>query len=191
MTDKRNPGDLQATVDKLGLLVTSQFVPFSQSRNAAEKLPSLNWRVTLSTLSPLDGQRRVILTTDYMAGSGHAPSYKQTFGKRTVEDQDREARVTWECENGRPAHKFVNVRVRATGPATIEPNALDVIHSLVMDSDVLDSGGFESWASDLGFDVDSRKAEAIYRACLDIALKLRSAIGDAGLSALRTAFQDY
>ena len=187
----RNLGDLQATVDKLGLIVTSKFVPFSQSRNAAKKSPSLNWQVTLSTLSPIDGQRRVILTTDYGAGSGHCPSYKQVFGRKTVEDQEREARVAWECENGRPATKFVDIGRRTQMPATIEPKALDVIHSLVSDSDVLDAGGFESWARDLGYDTDSRKAEAIYRACLETALKLRAAIGDAGLSALRDAFQDY
>jgi hypothetical protein len=34
-------------------------------------------------------------------------------------------------------------------------------------------------------------AEAIYNACIDIALKLRSAIGESGLSELREAFQDY
>lgn len=185
MTDTRNPGDLQATIDRLGLTTTSQFVPFSASRNAAEKFPSLNWKVTLLC------NGREVLTTDYMAGSAHAPSYKQTLGRDPQEKRDRDSRVAWECENGRPAPKFGNLRNRAIGPATIEPKASDVIYSLVMDSDVLDSGGFESWASDHGFDADSRKAEAIYRACLDIALKLRAAIGDAGLSALRDAFQDY
>jgi hypothetical protein len=188
---ERNPGDLQATIDKIGLKVSSVFVPFSQSRNKDEKQPSLNWRVTLYTLSPLDGQRRDILTTDYSAGSGHAPSYKQTFGRPTVADREREERVRWECEYGRPAKQFTNTRSPAVGSATIEPKALDVIHSLVSDSDVIDAGGFESWAGDLGYDTDSRKAESIYRACLEHALKLRAAIGDAALSELRTAFQDY
>lgn len=35
------------------------------------------------------------------------------------------------------------------------------------------------------------KGETIYRACLEIALKLRAAIGEAGLAALQNAFQDY
>jgi hypothetical protein len=182
MTDTRNPGDRQATVDKLGLTIKSQFVPFSQSRHAKEKFPSLNWKVTLLC------NGREVLTTDYMAGSAHAPSY----GHKDKPEQRH--RVAFECEHG---YRAQGVRWGSAPQAygshrdRIEPKALDVLHSLVMDSDVLDSGSFESWASDLGFDADSRKAESTYRACLDIALKLRAAIGDAGLTALREAFQDY
>ena len=182
---ERNPGDRQATIDKLGLTISAKFVPFSQSRNAKEKSPSLNWQVTLLR----DG--REVLTTDYSAGCAHAPSYKQTWGRRTSEDQERDSRVAWECENGRPAGQFVNIRHRAQNPPTLQPDTEGVIWSLVMDSDVIDAGGFESWASDLGYDPDSRKAEATYRACLEIALKLRAAIGDAGLAALREAFEGY
>lgn len=191
MNTERNPGDLQATVDKLGLRVSSKFIPFSQSRNKAEKQPSLNWEVTLYTLSPIDGQRHDILTTLYSAGSAHAPSYKHG-------DKPEVAyRVAYECERG---FKAAGVRWGSSPEAygaegnkanALQPKALDVIHSLVMDSDVLDAGGFESWASDLGFDTDSRNAEKIYQACIDIALKLRSAIGDAGLITLREAFADY
>jgi hypothetical protein len=59
------------------------------------------------------------------------------------------------------------------------------------DSEVIDHPNFESWASEIGYDADSRKAESIYRACLEIALKLRSALGDRGLKELREACQDY
>ncbi len=37
----------------------------------------------------------------------------------------------------------------------------------------------------------SRKAEAIYRACIETALQLRAGIGEAAMSALRDACQDY
>lgn len=65
--------------------------------------------------------------------------------------------------------------------------------------EVFAAGGFENWASEYGYDTDSRKAESIYQACLDIALKLRGdialklrgAIGDSGMVELQTAFQDY
>lgn len=73
----------------------------------------------------------------------------------------------------------------------ILPDATNVIYSLVIDSSVLDHATFESWASEFGYDPDSRKGESIYRACLEIALKMRAAIGDAGMAALREAFQDY
>lgn len=149
--DSRNPRDaMQAAMTALKLTIDSAFVPWSQSRNKAEKHKSLNWRVTLKR----DG--REILTTDYSAGIAHAPSYPK-LGRGTP----------------------------------ILPDSLDVLHSLISDSDVLDAGGFESWASDFGYDADSRKAESIYRACLDIALKLRAGIGEAGLATLREAAIDY
>jgi hypothetical protein len=87
-------------------------------------------------------------------------------------------------------------RVRAAGETSsktlpILPDPADVIHSLVMDSSVLDAGGFEGWAGDFGYDTDSRSAEATYRACLEIALKMRAAFGDSGMAELQTAFGDY
>lgn len=73
----------------------------------------------------------------------------------------------------------------------VQPKAEDVLWSLVSDSDVLDYPTFEDWASNLGMDTDSRKAESTYRACLEIALKLRNTVGEAGMETLRNAFQDY
>jgi hypothetical protein len=158
----------QEVITDLGLGIKSTFVPWSQSRNRAENNPSLNWKVTLTR------NGRDVLSTDYMAGMAHAPSYKQ--GVLTV---DRYKAIANECESGRS---------RLT---LITPKPADVLYSLVMDSDVLDSSGFEEWAKNLGYDPDSRKAEAIWKVCLDIALKLRAAIGEDGLTKLREAFQDY
>ena len=73
----------------------------------------------------------------------------------------------------------------------LKPELRDVLYSLSMDASVLDSSCFEEWANELGYEADSRKAEGIYKACLDIALKLRNALGEAGLEKLRTACQDY
>lgn len=72
-----------------------------------------------------------------------------------------------------------------------QPDPVDVLYSLVMDSDVLNYGTFEYWASEFGYDADSRSAESTYRACLETALKMRAAIGDAGMETMKTAFEDY
>src|SRR5262245_61006775 len=82
---------LLAVAAELKLTMTAEFVPFSKSRNKAEKIPSLNWVVMIRR----DG--REVLTTDYMAGSGHCPSYKQT------RDSIAAQKVAWECEHGRQA----------------------------------------------------------------------------------------
>ena len=152
---------------ELGLTLKAVFVPWSQSRNAGEKRPSLNWSITLHK-----GSQR--LTTDYMAGSGHCPSYKQ--GTLMVHEADM---IRRECETGQS-------RIRP-----IAPELADVLHSLASDADVIHYPGFEQWAADTGYDADSRKAESIYRACLATALKLRAMLGNEGLERLREACRDY
>jgi hypothetical protein len=174
----------QKTVDALGLTVTSRFIPFSQSRNKAEKYKSLNWEVTVH-LGDV-----AILSTLYSAGIAHAPSYKHSDKAETHH------RVNWECENG---YKAQGVRWGRTPEAygamvernAIKPDTLDVLYSLAMDADALEYAGFEDWANSLGYDTDSRKAEKVFTECLGIALKLRHALGEEGLKALREAFQDY
>lgn len=177
---------------ELGLTMTAEFVPFSQSRNKAEKMPSLNWRVTISRTvfnGGLIGKEYEVLTTDYMAGCAHAPGYKQ--GDRSVM---RDEVVRWECENGFAGNWFDNANIyrdiRKSGKP-IKPDFADVLYSLGMDYDVLNASNYEDWGNDCGYDPDSRKGEAIYRACLDIALKLRNAIGEDGMTRLRDACAEY
>jgi hypothetical protein len=161
---------IEATAASLGITMNAKFIPWSQSRNKAEKSPSLNWRITLHRSG------RPILTCDYSAGSGHCPSYKQ--GDNSINRSDM---VRRECETG----------AAWTGRARILPDLADVLHSLSSDADVLDYATFEDWAENVGYDLDSRRGERIYRACLDTALKLRAALGDDGMRALREAVQDY
>lgn len=162
----------------LGLTVEAAFIPWSKSRNAGEKNPSLNWRVRVMH------NGREVLSTDYMAGSGHCPAYKSAIGSpRTIYNAER---IWRECESGRAAGSS-----EWNKGAPILPNALDVIHSLTSDGAAIDCATFEEWAAGYGYDPDSRKAEGIYRVCLEIGLKLRAALGDAGLATLRATFEDY
>lgn len=167
----RSHEDVTAVVSALGLAIRSEFVPFSRSRNAKEKQPSLNWRVTVTK----DG--RDVLTTDYMAGCAHCPAYKDPkHGRPGFMSIDRDNAVRRECETGKTFRNLENFGFAATGKH-IEPATLDVLYSLVSGSDAIDCATFEEWASN--------------RACLEIALKLRAAVGDSGLTQLREAFQGY
>lgn len=187
--------ELSALMVRERLDVVAVFVPFSKSRNKDEKddlknpRPSLNWTVTLQRQGrdANSGERcgpiHVIMTTDYMAGSGHCPADKVLAPAGTLPREAARIKrhnVATECETGR---KVIGGGFRQ-GPA-INPDAVDVFAALCMDSSVLDAGGFEDWASDYGYDTDSRAAEAVYRACLETALKLRSALGDAVLTEAR------
>lgn len=186
--------ELSALMERERLDVVAVFVPFSQSRNKDETDDrgnprlSLNWSVTLqrqgrdANTGEKVGPVYEIVTTDYSAGIAHCPAYKATppagYLPREVERFKR-ANIAKECETGRRV-----VSQFRQGPA-IMPDPVDVFSSLAMDSGVLDAGSFENWAADYGYDTDSRAAEATYRACLDIALKLRAALGDPILTEAR------
>ena len=65
-----------------------------------------------------------------------------------------------------------------TGAAIKEPTAADVLHCLISDTQsVENSNGFEDWATSLGYDPDSRKAEKIYNDCVASSTKVRKLLG--------------
>jgi hypothetical protein len=179
---------IQETLDSLGLTIESVFVPFSKSRNKGQDRKSLNWSITVKR------NGRDVLTTDYSAGVAHCPAYN----RKVPAAWNRPARM-WrplaceaECENGYALGIFTSWGgFNHDKKKPILPDPVDVFHNLTMDSSVLDSGGFEDWAADYGYDTDSRRAVSTYRACLEIALKFRAAIGETGMEALKTAFEDY
>jgi hypothetical protein len=175
-------------VSSLGITVESVFVPFSQSRNKMEKHKTLNWVTTVLR------NGRKVLSTEYSAGIAHCPSYN----KQAPAIFDRPKRF-WqefssdsECESGFANQPFTTWGgFRPDRRFPILPDAIDVLYSLIADSNVLDSSCFEDWASEYGYDADSRKGELIYRACLEIALKLRSGLSESDLALLRDALEDY
>lgn len=58
-----------------------------------------------------------------------------------------------------------------------EPTAPEVLSCLASDAAGIEQD-FESWASDLGYDTDSRKAERTYQACQRLSEKLKRFLGD-------------
>ncbi len=165
--------DILAFLSELGVVYSASFVPFSQSRNRKKvKLieRSLNWRVNLSR-----GPNH--LSTDYSAGIAHCPSYKQ--GPMSVALAEA---IEFECENGRHASQRKAIPI---------PPIDEVLHGLVLDSGVIEHANFESWASDFGYDLDSREAERTYKACMDVALQMRVIFGDVNMAKLQELFQDY
>lgn len=180
---------------------------------------SLNWKVTLvrdgRDVLTTDYGAGIAHCPGYAATRPHtsfqAPDFRNSSGKpfagtssmyrkaTPVEALNfyREAIAAAECESGFPMELDPygrgprNTFKRKPKGEAIQPDPLSVVYSLIMDSSVLDHPNFESWAGDFGYETDSRSAEAAYRACLEIALKVRAAIGEAGIAALQTAFQDY
>jgi hypothetical protein len=190
MESKPQPETALAAIESLGLTMTAEFVPYSKTKDAKPDPKvndlSLNWRITIKRGD------QVVIESPYRSGVGHAPSYNDPTchtprgsGRFSVWGFDR---VKAECEHGR---KSMGSDILPNLTTPITPEIDSVLYCLISDAEAIDHPTFESWASDLGYDPDSRKAESIYRACLETGLKLRAALGDDGLRQLREAFQDY
>lgn len=171
--------ELEQVVTDLGLTIRADFVPYSQSRNfhkdAALSARSLNWHVTLEC------KGQWILTTDYSAGIGHCPAYKASVRELgNANSLMRAEAIEAQIERGKYGLS-----------KKILPDTLDVLYSLVQDASVLDHPSFESWASEYGYDPDSRKAESIYKDCMTIALALRNKLGEDVFRVLQHAIEEY
>jgi hypothetical protein len=153
---------------KHAITVESKFIPWKSSRNKGQTDPTLNW--TVSVLK----NGKPVLTGDYSAGCANCPSYRQEYPKRwTVAEK---AVIEAECNRGVPCHYSDALRagVAKVGGKPILPDPADVVASFLSDGDA----------------IDSRKGEAIYRACLQVGLSLRNTLGEETLRELREAAQD-
>jgi hypothetical protein len=178
---------LIALAEAEGLTLATTFVPFSQSRNAepgadGKIWKSLNWRITLFK------NGREIITTDYAQGEGHCPAAKvnieaaaRIFSRRPVDA--RRILIDHEIETGRVAKPKTYAVV--SGAAITPPSMDDVLGSLASDADAINYADFDQWAAEYGYDPDSRAAFRTYKACLDIGLKLRAALGESVFSRVR------
>jgi hypothetical protein len=133
---------IAAVASALGLSMSAQFVPFSQSRNAKPQpgrdkpWQSINWRVTLM----LNG--REFLTTDYGQGIAHTPADKAKSASYArahyTERQARAMAVEHEIETGRLATWTFGELNKSGGKPLPPPDLPSVLWSLTQDASVLD-----------------------------------------------------
>ena len=179
---------LTAQQHKINLFLESQkismkadFIAWKDSRNAKEKYPSLNYSVSIFK------NDRLILTTDYMMGCAHAPSYSQSR-----KDYDYSKLLEWECNNWRKGKYTMSLsQIMGVKDSNILPHLVDVMYHLSLDSEVLNYETFDSWAGDFGYNADSITHQNLYNQCLSIALKLNNGLGSDTLKELREMYQDY
>lgn len=63
---------------------------------------------------------------------------------------------------------------------TVAPTTADVLDCLAMDAAGYENArSFDDWASEYGYDTDSRKAERIYKVCQRAAASLKRFVGSA------------
>lgn len=173
--------ELEKTVNELELTYVAEFIPTKQPVDKV-KSPQLHWSITLQR-----GHRT--MTVPYFEGCGHVIGYQQ-FHKTPYDKRRHDELLRLTCETGK-LYKLLSYGPVALKEKQPAPKLLDVLYCLVQDASVLDSGGFEEWASDCGYDTDSRSAEKTYRQCIDQSLQLRNLLGNDNLERLRELYQDY
>lgn len=171
----------QAVADylkEIGVSYTPVFIPQNASRNAGKKERSINWQVTLSR-----GDK--VISTAYMHVVGHIPNYSQ-FRRHTLD------RSTQEYEASMRGRYFLYSKsgFSPTSFPLPKPIECDIIYCLLSDMSGTDQP-FEEWASELGYDTDSRSAEEIYHACVKIGRDMRRLFKSAELAKLQELTQDY
>ncbi len=175
---------IDARLSELGLTITAEFVPASTFKDDEWKRGAVNFEIKIDRQNG-DAPAYPIYRGPYAYGVGNLPSYSA----KVARTRDGAAMVKNAVNSGKWHRDPYCMTFHAKSvPA---PALRDVMYSLLMDASAIDHGSFESWASDYGYDADSRSAEATYRACLDTGLKLRAALGDSVLAELRELFQDY
>lgn len=177
---------IDARLSALGLNMAAEFVPASTFKDDEWKRGAINFNATITA------RGTVIYRGPYAYSVGNLPNYSHHWATKLCGAPILAAaleRGVWPADGlksfdgGRtPSHKTMKV------PA---PSLRDVLYSLLNDASAIDLPDFETWASEYGYDADSRSAEATYRACLDTGLKLRAALGNSVLAELRELFQDY
>lgn len=174
---------IQSLIDTLGLTMTAEFIPMKRPVSEV-KHPKLHWSCTFK-------RGKQSMTVGYHQGIGYVQGYQQAYGKSPYIRQCQETAYRMTCEDGRLYKYDAALKYYRPIGKQPAPNIIDVLYCLIMDSDVLERGGFEEWASDYGYDTDSRKAEQTYKLCLEQSLKLKELIRQDELDQLRDAYQDY
>lgn len=115
---------------------------------------------------------------EFYTGLGHRKPAEWKFGCRGYDGGPKPTPGTLLYE-----HWQADARPQA-------PHAADVLHSIILDSSAVGQS-FQSWCDEFGYDSDSRKAEATYRACQENADKLSRIFNHQQREALAEALQDY
>lgn len=91
----------------------------------------------------------------------------------------------WKCVLSCGKRRMTLHFSKGTGHNGAEPTADEVLDCLASDaSSVENARSFEEWASEYGYDTDSRKAEKIFKTCERQAEKLKQLLGDAAYEQL-------
>ena len=138
-----------------------------------------------------------VLTCMYTMGSGHftkpehIEKYRNMYKRLhdMIPGTDRFLQV---LETKRPSTPWIdpdtarNHLRKMAQTIGVEPKTDEVLASLISEgSAYFDAMRFEDWASDIGYDTDSRKAERMFNECRETGAKLSAVLNREELDSLR------
>lgn len=145
----------------------------------------------------LDYKGRKVLSTSFKMGVGHVDITKAKIG-RAINNWSEDMDAMLSSWKRNPYAQFKDKALQARVAAKlalaqgVKPSLEDVLHSLLSDGEAFfNAQSFEDWASEYGYETDSRKAEAIYRECDNIGRKIAAAVEPDAIKAAREILQDY
>jgi len=136
---------------------------------------------------------RQVLVTPYRMGIGHTPKGALLAVRILSPDETY-------CQNLIRSNKtpridapgYLSLLEKAARLAKVVPTLAGVLHSLVLDGAAyFDAETFEDWCGDYGYDPDSRKAEALWKACDETGRKLARVLNADELATLREAAANH
>lgn len=160
---------LLALLTEHGITYQPRFVPKSMSRNRLEKALSLNW------FAEFIAPKKDIFSVEYSQGIGHIP--KALLGGNPP-------------RSGTIGREAIETRIAESGKGLPKPTVADILHCIVIDN-CSEHHDFEDWADSFGYDKDSRKAETIYRACVQQTRDAERFFGRALIAKFAELLQDY
>lgn len=92
-------------------------------------------------------------------------------------DADGWQHQAWAVTLSRGAETYSTLFRQGLAHADTEPTVANVLSCLMSDASSGESGSFEAFCSEFGYDTDSRRAEATYRACQESAEAMRRMLG--------------
>jgi hypothetical protein len=131
------------------------------------------------------------MTTLERALREHGIRMEATYvGTESTDGWDHDA---WSCtfrKSGEQGSLTFDYRM-GLGLQGNEPKPAEVMDALLSDAVSYDGvASFEEWATEYGYDTDSRRAEGMYRACGETSRRLRTYLGTDVFDALVNAERD-
>ncbi len=164
---------IQSILDNAGIEMAAQYVP-SEYDPKSKEFQGIKWKIVFKS-------KRGEFATNFTQGIGHLPNYPKT-GKMPVDILED---IKHTLQTGKICRHIGNQILKFGGKPISPPHPADVISCLLTDSSAEDYATFEDWANEMGYDPDSRKAEAIWQACLETSRNMNRVIGHDVIEALR------